>query len=149
MPSVTSSATHKQIGTSGADSQGGGFVYILGPCGSLNELSCGTGSFSHCLKPHKFFQSKVLRFYIPMLEPWVMWSVSLPICSSWFILTQMWDHQPPPHLPRSSNHHLAACPLSPSFPSLPQLHVPTPPTGVDECFFNSLVVGLPYSLIFW
>ena len=26
----------------------------------------------------------------------------------------------------------------------------TPPTGLNECFFfNSLVVGLPYSLIFW
>ena len=31
--SVTSSATHKQMGPSGADS--GGFVYVLGPCGSL------------------------------------------------------------------------------------------------------------------
>ena len=30
-----------------------------------------------------------------------------------------------------------------------QLPVPTPPTSLDECFFNSLVVGLPYSLIFW
>ena len=30
-----------------------------------------------------------------------------------------------------------------------QLPVSTPPTGLDECvFFNSLVVGLPYSSIF-
>ena len=30
-----------------------------------------------------------------------------------------------------------------------QLPVSTPPAGLDECFFfNSLVVGLPYSLIF-
>ena len=31
----------------------------------------------------------------------------------------------------------------------PQLHVSTPPASLDECFFNSFVVGLPYSLIFW
>ena len=30
-----------------------------------------------------------------------------------------------------------------------QLPISTPPTGLGECFFfNSLVVGLPYSLIF-
>ena len=33
--SVTSPATHKQIRPSGADSQVGGFVYIVGPHGSL------------------------------------------------------------------------------------------------------------------
>ena len=31
-----------------------------------------------------------------------------------------------------------------------QLPISTPPTSLDECFFsNSLVVGLPHSLIFW
>ena len=31
-----------------------------------------------------------------------------------------------------------------------RLPITTPPTDLDECFFfNSLVVGLPYSLIFW
>ena len=34
--------------------------------------------------------------------------------------------------------------------SLPWLPISTPPTSHDECFFfNSLVVGLPYSSIFW
>ena len=34
--------------------------------------------------------------------------------------------------------------------SLTLLPVSTPPTGLDECFFfNSLVVRLPFSLIFW
>ena len=43
-----------------------------------------------------------------------------------------WVHQPP-------------CRES----SPPQLPVPAPPTGLDECFFFiSLVVGLPYSSIF-
>ena len=33
--------------------------------------------------------------------------------------------------------------------SLPWLPVSAPPTSLDEGFFNSLVVGLPYSSIFW
>ena len=64
-------------------------------------------------------------------------SVLLPSCSSQFICTQMWDHlvhQPPPF-------HES---------SLPWLPVSAPPTSFNEYFFfNSLVVGLPYSSIFW
>ena len=83
-----------------------------------------------------YFQSEVLRLSLPMLDPWVAWSVLLPSCSSQFICTQMWDsplHQLPP-----------CCELSP-----PQLPVSAPPTSLGECFFfNSLVVRLPYSSIF-
>ena len=40
---------------------------------------------------------------------------------------------------------LLPCPES----SMPWLPISAPPTGIDECFFfNSLVVKLPYSLIF-
>ena len=100
-----------------------------------NGLFYDTGSFSHCHNPHRFLQLEVLRLYFPMLEPYVAWSVSLPSCPSWFI--RMWDNlvcQPPP------------CHAS----SLPWLSIFAPPTSMNECFFlNSLVVGLPYSLIFW
>ena len=68
----------------------------------------------------------------------------------------------------SASHHLVgsdscslACPAPQSATSLgppatallpvlsTQLPISTPPTGLDECFFfNSLVVRLPYSLIF-
>ena len=50
-----------------------------------------------------------------------------------------------------------ACPVPQSATSLgppccesspPQLPISAPPTGLDECFFISLVVGLAYSLIF-
>ena len=104
--------------------------------------------------PTGFFQSEVLRLFFPTLELWVAWSVSLPSCSSQFLHMQMWDHlllQPPPcqiHqllpcLPRSSSHFLATSPLC-------QLLISAPLTCLDECFFfNSLVVGLPYSSIFW
>ena len=126
-----------KLGPSGADSSVGGFVYILGPCGKLSsELSCEDRSFSFSFNPLRCFQSEVLRLYFLVLEPWVVRSVSLPNYSSQFSHTQMWDHlvlQPLPcwqHSPR-------------------QLPISAPPAGLDECFFNSLVVGLPYSSIFW
>ena len=92
------------------------------------------------------FSIRGLRLYFPTLELWVAWSISLPSCSSWFICTQTWDlllHQPPPH-PPSLVHQPPPCCTRP----LPQLPVSAPPTGLDECFLNSLVVRLPYSLIF-
>ena len=101
-----------------------------------NGLSCKTGSFSRCHNPHRFLQPAVLRHYFPMLEPWVSWSVSLPSCSSWFICMQMWGH--PPHQP---------LPCHTSY--LPWLPISALPTSLNECFFNSLVVRLPYSSIFW
>ena len=63
-----------KLDPSGADSQVGGFVYILGPMGFSNELSWEAGSFSCHLNPHRFFQSEVLRLYFTVLEPWVVWS---------------------------------------------------------------------------
>ena len=105
--------------------------------GLSKELSCEAGSF-YCLhNHHRFLQSEVLRLYFPKLEPWVVWSVLLPICASQFICMQMCN---------CLGHQLPPCHLS----SPPQLPIFTPPTRLDECFFfNSLVVGLPYSLIFW
>ena len=51
--------------------------------------------------------------------------------------------------------HANVLPPSPPAAALPrvlsaQLPISAPPTGSHEyCFFNSLVIGLPYSLIFW
>ena len=91
-----------------------------------NELSYDAGSFSCHRNPHRFFQSEVLRLYFPALVPWVVQSASLSSCSSWFILTQMWDHllyQLPPHPPQSSSHCFAASPFHPGCSSLPLLLV--------------------------
>ena len=67
-----------------------------------NGLSCEAGSFSCCCcNPHRCFQSGALWLYFPVLELWVVGSVSLPSCSSRFICMQMWHHliyQPPPCL---------------------------------------------------
>ena len=135
--SVTSSATTSNLGPSGADSLLGGFVYILGSCGSLQWTLLWDWEFLLLPQPTQVFSVRVLRFYFPMLEPWVTGSALFLSCSSQFILMQMWDRplcQPSP------------CHMS----SLPWLPVSAPPTGLDECFFfNSLVVALPYSSIFW
>ena len=67
---------------------------FYGPVSLSNELSCEAGSFyCCCLNPHPlwYFPSEVLRFYFPALEPWVVWSVWLPSCSSQFICTRLWD----------------------------------------------------------
>ena len=80
-----------KLDLSSADSQVGGFVYLLGPCECSNGLSCETVGFSHCPNPHKCFQSQVLRLYFPALELWVVPSVLLPSCSSWFIHMRIWD----------------------------------------------------------
>ena len=106
-----------------------------------------------------FYSQKLWGFISPVLKPWAMWSglglglrppkVSLPIFipHSW-----MWDHlfnqlptRPPCH------HHLATTATPPPHHILfSQLPISAPPTLLDEhCFFNSLVVGLPYSSIFW
>ena len=117
-----------KMSPAGADSQLGEFVYLLGPCGISSKLSYVAGNFFHHRNSCKFLQLEVLRLSFPALEPWVMWSVSLPSCSSQFIHTLMRDH---PIL------QLLPCHAS----SLPQLPIYAPPTSLDECFFfNSLVV---------
>ena len=57
-----------KLGPSGADSQVGGAVHALGPCGSSNELSCETGSFSPP-QPPRVFSLRGLRLYFPVLDP--------------------------------------------------------------------------------
>ena len=63
-------------------------------------------------------------------------SVSLPSCSSRFLHMNVGPPGPP----------AAALPRALSS----QLPISAPPTGLGECFFFiSLVVGLPYSSVFW
>ena len=119
--------------------------------GLSNKLSCETGSFSHHLNPHRFFQSEVLRLCFSALELRVAQSILLPRCSSLFIHIQIWDpllHQPPPCWAWSTSFH----PHPPVTVLLRVLSawlpVSAPPTGLDECFFfNSLAVRLTYRYI--
>ena len=50
-----------KLGPSGADSWVGGLVYVLGPCGSLNKLSCEAGSFSPPPQPPQVFTGRGLE----------------------------------------------------------------------------------------
>ena len=104
-------------------------------------MNCEAGSFFHHHNPHKFLQLKVLRLYFPMLDAWVVWSVSLHSCSLALSACQCGTAW-------STSHSLACtyCCLAP----LPQLPFCAPPTSLGECFFfNTLGIRLPYSLIFW
>ena len=108
----------------------------------LNELSCEARSFFCRSNPSSFLTARGFEVLFPALELWVAWSVLLPSFSSWFISTQMWDHQP---LSNPPGPQPPCCMSSP-----PWLPISAPPTGLDESFFfNSLVVRLPHSLIFW
>ena len=116
-----------------------------------NELSCEAGCFSHHLNPTGFWLLiSGLKLYFPELEPWVARSASQ--YTSCCLAGQL---QLCP--PRSTIHHptpQSTTPLGPPATALlgvlsTWLPVSTPPTNLDECFFFiSLVVGLPYSLIF-
>ena len=110
-----------------------------------NRLSCEAGSFPHCQYP-QIFTARGFEALISWLESWVAWCVSLPSCSSRFICTQMWDHLVHQPLPCPPFCQLPPCLAS----SPPHLPASAPPTGLVEYFFsNSLVVGFPYTSIFW
>ena len=106
-----------------------------------DRLSCEIGSFSHPCKSQiftvrgfeAFFSGTGTLGYKICLALWLFFLV---------YLHRVWDRWGPPAtaLPAWSASLLAAHPLCPRYPSPPSLH---------ECFFfNSLVVRLPYSLIF-
>ena len=92
-----------------------------------------------------------MRLYFLELEPLAVWSgLGLALLAPKCIL----PHFYPPHVhvgplyvlplptPLCATRHFLACPPRPC--------VSTPPTLLGDCgFFKSLVVGLPYSSIFW
>ena len=135
-----------KFGSSGADSQVGWFVCVLGPCGCFQQTLLWGWEFLPPLQPAQVLKPEVLRLSFPVLDPMVAQSVLLPNFSSWFIHMSMWDCtvcQPLLHLP---SDQLLPCHMS----SPPWLPISFPPTSLDECFFfNCFVVGLTYSSIFW
>ena len=107
------------------------------------------------------FSISGLRLYFPAMEPWVAQSVSLPSCSSGLSAHECGTAHSTNCCLAGSTSCSLACPapqcaisLAPPVIASPgvisaQLPVSSPPTSLDECvFFNSLVVGLPYSLMF-
>ena len=129
LPSLPTS----KLGSSGADSGEGGFVYILG---SLQQTPLWSLEFILPSQSPQVFTVRFWGFIFPCTG-----TLGCVVCVTpqlfQFICLQMWDRPLRQPLPCHES-------------SLPQLPVSAPPTGLDECFFfNSLVVGLPYSLIFW
>ena len=137
--SVTYLAMHNQIGPFWSWFPGGWACVCSRTLGLSNELSSEAGSFSHChLNLHKCFQ-------------WEVWGfIFLPWDPGLYRLSRA------PVVPRSLSAHKCettrstSCHLTrPGPPASTLLQVlSTLPTGLDECFFNSVVVRLPYSSIF-
>ena len=129
-------------GPSGADSQVGGIVYVLGPCRSLQQVSCEDEGFFHCYNLHRvwgaFFSHPGTVSCVVYLAP----QLFLPV----YLLANVGLPGPPAAAAsptRSTSHHLSRCPLL----LTACVH---PRTSLNQSFFfNSLAVGLPYSLIFW
>ena len=142
-----------KVGPSGAGSRVGGLVHTLGFCVSLQRTLLWGWEFL-LLPPQPPLVPSIRgsRPYLPELEPWVVLSALIPHHSSRFIYARMWGlpaaawpapfHKSPPRWVLQTPPCRESC--------LPRLPISTPPTGLDECFFFiSLVVILPYSLIFY
>ena len=131
--SFTSPATHKQIG---ADSQVGGFVYILGPCGSLQQTVPWSWEFLPLPQPPQNFSVRGFEALFPCTG-----TLGSIVCLAPQLFLPVYPH---------TNVGLPCPPAATLLWALStQLPISAPPTSLDECFFfNSLVVRLPYSSIF-
>ena len=120
-------------------------MHALGPCGSLQRTLLRLRvSPAAASTPTGVFNQRFEALFplcwnsgLGSLSPGPPAAASPPICSF---------ARPAPQSATSLGPPAAAllCVLSARLP------VSAPPTGLVECFFfNSLVVGLPYSLIFW
>ena len=132
----------------------GDFVYILGPFGSLQQTLLRAWEFFPSLQPPQVFLVRGCEACIPRTG-----TLGCKVClAPQFVLlvylhanvapsvSQVTASPGPPAatLPTQVLQPLPCCACS-----LPQLPLRIPPTGLDECFFfNSLVVGLPYSSTF-
>ena len=124
-----------------------GLCTFQDPVGPSNGLCCKTGSFSHCHNPHRFLLPEVLRLYFPHAG-----TLGCMVCLTPQLFLTVYLHASvgPPGPPAVVLPTLVLQPPPCHESSPPWLPISTPPTGLDECFFfNSLVVGLLYSLIFW
>ena len=143
------------LGPSGADSRVGGFVYVLGPCGSLQWTLLWGWDFLQPPQSSQVFKDRGFEALFPHAG-----AMGCVVCLTPQLLLPVYLHtnMGPPTLPATISPGLGATtlptlvlqvpPCCKSSP--PWLPVFTPPTGLDDCFFfNSLVVRLPCSLIFW
>ena len=136
-----------KLGPSGADSQVGGFVYILGPCESLQETLLWGWEFYLPLKVPQVFIAWGFEVSFPCTAT-LGWEVHL--APQLFLPVYPHTNVELPGPPAAASLTLVLqmlpCPVS----SLPPLPISTCPVSLSECFFfNSLVVRLPKSSVFW
>ena len=132
---------------SGADSHVGGFVYVLGPYGSLQQTLLWGWEFLPLLQPPQVFSVRGFEALFPCAGTL---DCAVFLTPQLFLPVYPHANVGPPcpagaALPASVLQLLLCHESSP-----PQLPISAPPAGLGECFFfNSLVVELPHSSIFW
>ena len=114
--SVTSSDTHKHLGPSGADSQVGGFLYVLGPYGSLQQTLLWGWVLLPPPQPPQVFTARGFEAFFSRTG-----TLSCMVCLAPHLFLLVYPHAKVG--PRSTSLHLAARPLHPGFPSPPLLPV--------------------------
>ena len=133
-----------KLGPSGADSRVCRFMYVLGPCGPLQQTLLWDWEFLSLPPPPQVFPVRVSEALFPPhwnpgLRGLSHYPVVPPSLSAFECET---THSTSHHLTQSASHCLAVSPF-------PAAAVSAPLIGLDECFFfNSLVVRLPYGSIF-
>ena len=135
-----------KFGPSGADSQVDGFVYIVGPCGSLQWTLLWGWEFILLPQPPQVFPVRGFEVLFSHIG-----SLCCAVCLAPLLSLPVYPYENVglPSLPAAASpdpilQPPPCCEFSP-----PWLPISTPPTSLDESFFNSLVVGLPYVSIFW
>ena len=128
-----------KVGPSGADSQVGGLVHILGPCGSLQWTLLEDWKFLPLPpQPPQGFSVRGFDALFPHAGT-LGCMVCLCLAPQLFLPVYLHSSAGPPCLPVTTLQQVLSA----------LLPVSAPPTVLDECFFfNSLVVRLPCSLIF-
>ena len=103
--------------------------------GLSSEFSCESGSFSCHLNSHRFFS---VRGFEALFSCTGTLGCAVCFAPQLFLPVYLDADVGPP-----------LCQLPPCCESSPPwLPISIPPTGLDGCFFNSLIVRLPYSSIF-
>ena len=130
-----------KLSPSGADSHVGGFVCILGPCRSLRRtLLWGWEFFPLPPQTPQVFSFRGVEALFPRTGTL---GCAVYLAPQFFLPVYLHSNVGP-----TTSHRLSLPDATLLWVLSAQLPLSAPPTGLDECFFNSLVVGLPYSLIF-